>query len=212
MREIIPAILTDDFPEFSRQLKKLEKIFAKIQIDVMDGKFVSHCSFPETDKLKRIFTPAKFELHLMVQDPLAELNKWSEVKNIFRVIFHLESTDRPEMVIATIKKFGWQAGVAINPETAWLKAAPLFPHVSEILFLTVHPGQQGAQFQDRVIKKIKRFSREKERPLCGADGGINADNIRELAESGVEIFNIGSALTMAEHPELIYQKLINLME
>lgn len=206
---IAPAILVSNFDDFTKQAKKLDGFFDYAQIDIMDGIFVANESFAEIEKINDLETNLKFELHLMVEHPLNELKKWIQIKNIFRVIFHVESMDDPKEVIKLIREKGWQAGIALNPETPLTVAEPYYKLVDVILFMTVHPGKQGAQFLPEVGEKIKQFTNLKNRPLCAVDGGINLENISEVKSWGVEIFNIGSKLTMAENIKNSYQELLN---
>lgn len=203
---IVPAILTDNFEEFSVEVKRLEKIFPMIQIDVADGKFVPGKTFDEIEKINELDTPAEFEIHLMTTDPLVEMEKWAEVKKVRQVIFHIEAGDPTAAINFAMGKC-WQVGLALNPETSLTAVEPYYKLVKEILFLTVHPGKQGAAFLPEVGEKIRQFSALKNRPLCAVDGGINADNIAEVKSWGAEIFCVGSALTRAENIEEALEKL-----
>lgn len=208
---IVPAILTDDFDEFKKQVGRLENIFDLIQIDVADGKFVSGKTFDEIEKIKDLKTPAEFEIHLMVAEPLTEMEKWTEIKNVKRVIFHIEAGD-PTQAINFARGKCWQVGLALNPETPLAANEPYYNKIDEVLFLTVHPGKQGAVFLPEVGEKIRQFSALKNRPLCAVDGGINADNIAEVKSWGAEIFCLGSAITRAENPKKAREQLLKLLK
>ena len=88
--KIVPALLRTDFEDFKNDLHRVESFAEYAQIDVMDGVFVPTKSFSEIDEINNLKSTTKFELHLMVEHPLVELKKWIDVKNIFRVIFHIE--------------------------------------------------------------------------------------------------------------------------
>ncbi|MFA7653940.1 MAG: ribulose-phosphate 3-epimerase [Candidatus Magasanikbacteria bacterium] len=213
---IIPSILVPTFSEFERQARRLEGIFELAQIDVMDGQFVTSKSFDEIEKINELRLRLNFELHLMVAHPIDELEKWYEVKNIKRVIFHIESQDNPQEIIARIRGKCWDAGIAINPKTPLEKIEPYINLVDMVLFMTVYPGEQGAQFLPEVGEKIKKFinchprengdlpksvadsrfrGNDKILPLIAVDGGINADNIALVKSWGVEVFGVGSAIS-----------------
>ena len=211
MLKIVPAILTPDFESFKQQLAKLEGLFDTVQIDIMDGQFVPNKSFEEIEEINGLKTKVSFELHLMVENPLTEMAKWTEIKNVRRVIFHLEAGD-PGPAINFARGYCWQVGLALNPETPLTKAEPYYKLVNEILFMTVHPGRQGAKFLPEVGEKIKTLADLKERPLIAVDGGINEKNIAEVKSWGAEIFCIGSALTMAEDVKKTYQELSKLLK
>lgn len=209
---ITPAILVNNFDDFAKQVKKVENLFAYAQIDVMDGVFVPNQSFAEIEKINELDTNLKLELHLMVANPLQELEKWQEIKNIFRIIFHVEAKDNPRAVINYARGKCWQVGIALNPETSLTLVEPYYKLIDIILFMTVHPGRQGATFLPETKEKIKKFTELKKRPLCAVDGGISKGNIAEVKSWGVEIFNIGSALVMAKNTKEAYNNLVTLLK
>ncbi|MEK7212929.1 MAG: hypothetical protein AAB678_00630 [Patescibacteria group bacterium] len=213
--EIIPAILTPRFEDFASQIKKLEPFSKLAQIDVMDGEFVAGSSFTDVEKINGLKTKLNFELHLMVKNPLQEMEKWMGVKNITRVIFHLEAAPNPQKIINTLRGKCAQVGLAVNPETPLTVLEPYYKLVDVVLFMTVHPGEQGAKFLPEVGDKIKEFNKltknSNHRPLVAVDGGINKHNIAGVKSWGVDIFYVGSALTQAKNLKKSYEELIQLI-
>ncbi|MCX6781872.1 MAG: hypothetical protein NTW66_02035 [Candidatus Magasanikbacteria bacterium] len=204
---IIPAILVSSFNEFKKRVTLLSPYFSLMQIDVMDGEFVRSKSFEEIEKINELANLPDFELHLMVTHPLEEIGKWEKIKNIKKIIFHVESSDDPAVVAGAISGRCSQTGIAINPETPLAAIEPYLDRINEVLFLTVHPGEQGAKFLPEVGKKISELSLRPNRPLIGVDGGINENNIAEVKSWGAEIFCIGSALTKADDIGAVYNNL-----
>src|SRR3989338_9166 len=100
--QIIPSVLAYTFTEFERQVHRLESLFPFIQVDVMDGHFVETVSFPEVQKVNDVQTPLKYELHLMVEDPVAELRQWRSIEKVFRVVFPAEAQD-PKRTISFVR-------------------------------------------------------------------------------------------------------------
>jgi len=205
---ITPAILTDNLETFKEQLNKIHTNYSSIQIDVMDGEFVKTRSFIERDELNDIESEAYFELHLMVKDPLTELSRWLNVANISSVVFHLEATTDIAECISHIKRHNWKVGIALNPETVLEKVLPYINMVDEILFMTVHPGQQGSMFVDEVLEKIKAFKKLGAEAICSADGGINEQTIKSVVDAGADKLYIGSAIVQASNPEAAHENLI----
>lgn len=201
MSLIIPAILTSNFEEFKKQVARVSPFFSLAQIDVMDGEFVPNKSFEEIDQINEIPNLPDLELHFMVKHPLEELKKWENVKNIRKIIFQIESADDPLQVLNAVNGRCAQAGIAINPETPLTAIEPFLERANEILFMTVHPGRQGAEFLPEVGKKIRDLSARPNRPLIAVDGGISAKNIAEVESWGADIFCVGSAITMSDNME-----------
>ena len=210
MPKIIPTILVNTFADFEKQLTKIEGLSDIVQIDIMDGDFVPYQSFEDIEKINNIKTSARFELHLMVQTPLIEMEKWTKINNVMRVVFHVESKDDPAVCVDFARQNGWYVGLALNPETALFVAEPYYGLVDEIMFLTVYPGRMGAPFIPEVKDKIKEFTAIPNRPLCAVDGGVKTTNIAELKKLGVDIFCIGSAISMAPDPKAAYNELTKL--
>lgn len=189
---ITPAILTDSFTEFSRQVRLMEGLFSYAQIDVMDGKFVETTSFAEVERVPEIKTGLRYELHFMVEDPYQELLRWGDFRNVFRIIFHAEASSDPAAVIEEAKARGFEVGMALNPETDTSVLAPYLEQLDVVQFMTVHPGRQGAPFLPEMKDKIRTFCALGRRPRVSVDGGINATTLSEVATWGVEICNVGS--------------------
>ncbi len=188
--KIVLTILANEFSAFAAQAKQAANFADYVQIDVMDGEFVDNLSFPERQ----------------------ELDKWQGVENVFRAIFHIESSDNPQAVIEKIKKIGYSAGIAINPDTPLQKILPFLNQIDVVLFMTVVPGRQGNPFRPDVGEKIEMLKQvqhdNKKWPTIAVDGAINENTISEIKSWGVEIFNVGSALTRAPNMKVAYNSLL----
>ena len=83
MSSIIPAILARSPYAFKRFVEKARGFGASmVHLDVMDGVFVPNHSFPERQEINDLNLRLKYELHLMVADPIAEMKTWAGVKNV----------------------------------------------------------------------------------------------------------------------------------
>ncbi len=211
MNKIIPAILANDFANFKKQLEQISTWEIRppyVQVDIMDGQFVNNTSFSEREEINDLDFTTQIELHLMVKNPVAELECWRNVKRILRVIVHVEAVNDFEAIKKIAHEKDWLLGLAINPNTDINTLTPYFEDIDLVLFMTVQPGQQGATFLPTVGPKIQSFVNMPDRPLCAVDGGMNTENIALAKSWGAEIFCVGSAIVMSEDPYSSYQKLI----
>lgn len=206
--QIFPSILVATFSEFEKQVHRMETIFPYIQIDIMDGKFVPNTSFVEVEKVKEIKTTLRYELHLMVQNPLAEMKKWQSNNQVFQVIFPVEAEGDHTQTIAYARERGWRVGMVLNPDTPLAAAEPYYPLLDLIMLMTVYPGKQGQPFVDTVKEKIKAFTNKTSRPLCAVDGAVNKTNVRTLQDLGVDIAYPGSALMKADDVRAAYAEIL----
>lgn len=236
---IVPAILVPTYQELLLQLTKYEQLFNYVHLDITDGQFVRERTLEEVERLGELKTSLLFELHLMVNDPLAVMKKVVGLKSVFRILIHCESPTNINSCLAYAREQNWQTGVVLNPNTTLEQAKNYLGMVDVVMFMTVYPGAQGSDFQPEVLKKINSFTsvnHVEERPtegrqiinnkihpvnknalglvspLCAVDGHVNAETILPLREAGVEIFNVGSAFSRAEDPKEILLTLQRIIE
>ena len=63
-----------------------------------------------------------------------------------------------------------------------------------ILAMTVEPGFGGQKLDERVIKKIRILRNSGYQGEIEADGGIREDNLQMLADAGLTVAVMGTAL------------------
>ncbi len=208
MIQIIPAIISQDFEELQKKIKKVESYVDLVQLDVMDGKFVDNLTWNQPTDLRNLKTSLKLEVHLMVQNPENIIDDWIK-SGIQRIIFHYESTKNPEGIIKRIKQAGLQVGLAINPETSVKSIDAFINQLDLVLIMTVHPGKGGQEFLEETLWKIKELREEYKDVNIGVDGGINLETAPKVIQVGANILFIGSAIFKSENIEEAIKKLKN---
>ena len=185
-------------------LHEAEAFTDRVQVDIMDGRFVPSESISAED-LARVKTRLFVEVHLMVMEPEAHLEAFLEA-GAGRVVFHYEATSSPSRTIALARHLGLGVGVALNPRTPVLEARPVFGEVDFVLLLSVDPGFYGSPFIPSVLEKVKVL-----RPFfpgeIGMDGGIKAENIRQVKEAGADYACIGSGIFRSPDSARAYREL-----
>jgi ribulose-phosphate 3-epimerase len=90
------------------------------------------------------------------------------------------------------------AGIALNPLTPLTTLEEIIPYADLILIMTVEPGFAGQSFITSMIPKVERLRKLIDtldhRPLIEVDGGINLDNVGEVAKAGADVFVSGSGI------------------
>lgn len=203
---IIPTILVKTKKEFIKNLELLLPITKQIQVDIMDGIFVKQKSvalwrIPSLKKYNK-----QFEAHLMVARPKKYIAKLKR-KGFEKIIFHVESTNRPEKVIETIKKRKLTAFLAINPKTKIEQIIPHLKSVDGILLMGVHPGKSGQKLLPQTLTKIKQLRKMNKKMPIQIDGGVNDKTAKKLAKAGATILNTGSFVSGAKDPKAALAKL-----
>lgn len=188
-------------------LREAEAFTDRVQVDIMDGRFVPSQSISAED-LARVKTRLLLEVHLMVMEPESHLEAFHEA-GAARAVFHYEATSSPSRTIALARHLGLGVGLALNPQTPVLEAKPLFEEVDFLLLLSVDPGFYGSPFIPAVLEKTKAL-----RPLfpreIGMDGGIKEENIRQVKEAGVDYACVGSGIFRSTDPARAYRELLAL--
>ena len=207
---IVPAILTDDPIALGKMVLQTESFTDYAQFDIMDGRFVPSRSVL-CEQIASLGTKLNWEVHLMVVHPESYVDEFKQA-GAQKIVFHYEATPSPDQVIRQIKKLGVQAGLAVNPKTSVEAIRPLLGELDSVLFLSVNPGFYGAEFIPEVLDKIKAFRKAHPRIEIGIDGGVKEDNIAQIAETGVNVIYIGSAVYRQPDPADAYRRLTRLAE
>lgn len=193
MAEIIPSINVADFGELEQRVRQVEPYFAWAHIDVSDGVFTKHVSWHDPKELVGFKTSLKLEVHLMIDRPEKEIDQWIIVP-ADRIIFHQEATSAHQLLIEKIHQAGKETGIAIKPETSWLKLFPFFGKVEVLQLLAVNPGPSGQKFQEEVLHKIEHIRQLCPECMIEVDGGVDTSVARRCAARGADLLVAGSAV------------------
>lgn len=193
--KIAPSILAADFAHLGDQIREAEANGADLfHIDVMDGRFVPNISFgvPIIEAMRRS-TTLPLDVHLMIVEPEHQIEKIIKA-GANSVTVHVEACPHLHRVLQQIKNLKARAGVAINPHTPAVMIQEVMPLLDEIIVMTVNPGAGGQPFLPEVLPKLKQI-----RQMAGGkdilvDGGIQAENIQQIAQHGGNIMVVGSLI------------------
>lgn len=197
MIHIIPSLLTADGKSFKKQVASLGNSVGMIQVDIADGKFVDNTTWSHdhaADIQQIVPADMDIELHLMVADALIELRNWQAVEQVSRIYVHIESEKNLADIMPTLHAYGWDIGLAINPDTEIDVLDPYLHEVKAVLFMGVTPGQQGQAFQPDILKKITAFRAAGHSHFVAVDGAVNEDTLPDIVAAGVDAVCPGSAI------------------
>lgn len=174
-----------------------------IHLDIMDGNFVTNKTWDYSDIkdiLKDISTPV--DVHLMVSNLDYYIDNFSKI-NPNNITFHLEATDNINKYINLIREKNIKVGLAIKPNTDINLIIPYLEYLDLVLVMSVEPGTGGQKFIDSSCDRIKLLKEIKElygyNYIIEVDGGINADTVKLVAVSGVDLVVSGSYITNSDN-------------
>lgn len=187
---IAPSILSADFANIQLELERLQLAGADMaHVDVMDGHFVPNLTIgaPVVRAMKKV-TRLPLDVHLMIEKPEKYIPDFIKAGADW-ITIHVESTDKVEECIATIKAANVKAGITLRPGTDLEAVLPYLSKVDLVLVMTVEPGFGGQSFMKEQVDKITRLRKEidsqKLSTLIEVDGGVNDQTLTYLADADI---------------------------
>lgn len=209
---VAPSILTADFLHLEKDIRLIDEHADAIHLDIMDGTLVPNISFgfPVVKSIASIATKP-MDAHLMVVNPDKWFEKLKEL-GVSHVSFHYEASGwKTSKFIRKAHKLGFKVGVAINPDIPVEKLYKYIGKADFLLVMSVYAGFGGQKFiyetLDRVTKLHAEILRRGAKTLIQVDGGVNAENVKMLANCGVDIVVGGSAVLGSEDPASVIKAL-----
>jgi len=212
MIEIAPSILSADFNRLGEQIAIVEGAGASLlHVDVMDGRFVPNITvgLPVVKAISRA-TRLPIDAHLMIVEP----GRYAEqfvAAGAQMVSIHLEADPHVHRTLTAIRAAGAQAGVAINPATPLSALDEALKVADYVLLMSVNPGFGGQEFIPASLDKVRRLRKMIDergfRARIEIDGGIDRDNVADVAGAGAEIIVSGSAIFGAPDPAVALREL-----
>ena len=197
--QISPSILSADFSNLEKDIKKLETAGADmIHVDVMDGHFVPNITIgPPVIKALRSKTSLPFDVHLMI-DPVHKYIKDFANAGADIITIHPEATPSLQESIDEIKSYKKKVGISLNPDTKISIVEEYLDKVDLILIMSVYPGFGGQKFIPDVLEKIKSLKDLKDKKKLNfdieVDGGINFSNFKSVIDAGANVLVSGTTI------------------
>ncbi|GGJ05691.1 ribulose-phosphate 3-epimerase [Halopseudomonas pertucinogena] len=197
---IAPSILSADFARLGEEVDRVLEAGADIvHFDVMDNHYVPNLTIGPMvcAALRKYGVTAPIDVHLMVRPVDRLIGDFLEAGASY-ITFHPEASDHVDRSLQLIKSGGARAGLVFNPASSLDALKYVMDKVDMILLMSVNPGFGGQKFIPATLDKVREA-----RALIDAsgrdirlevDGGINTQNIREIAQAGADTFVAGSAI------------------
>ena len=203
--EIAPSILACNFSRLGEEVQAVEHGGADvIHVDVMDGRFVPNISIgiPVVESLRKA-TRLPLDVHLMIDRPEQYVEEFVRA-GANRVLVHQEATPHLDRALAMIRESGAEAGAALNPATPVTMLSEVLDKLDTVLVMSVNPGFGGQKFIPGAFEKIRQLNQFRARYNAGfrieVDGGVEAENVAELAQAGANTFVAGTSIFHTPDP------------
>jgi ribulose-phosphate 3-epimerase len=204
---ICPTVTTDDYDEYRRQIEQAAEYATRLHIDLGDGIFTRQLT-----AIEDVWWPGgvRADLHVMFQEPFLHVPAIVALQPQL-VIVHAEADGDYMAFAREMHRHGIEAGVSLLPETMPDSIAAALELVDHVLIFSGDLGHFGGKADLSLLKKVERLRELKPSLEIGWDGGVNAENARELVAGGVDVLNCGGYLH-GDNPSAAYDSLKDLLE
>ena len=196
---IAPSILSADFARLGDEVRDVIAAGADlIHFDVMDNHYVPNLTVgPLVCEAIRPHCSVPIDVHLMVR-PVDRIIPDFARAGAAIISFHPEASEHVDRTLALIRDQGCKAGLVFNPATPLNHLDHVMDKVDLVLIMSVNPGFGGQSFIRTALGKLRdaraRIAASGRDIWLEVDGGVNADNIEEIARAGADTFVAGSAV------------------
>lgn len=193
---IAPSILSADMTRLGEEVDAVMNAGADmIHFDVMDNHYVPNLTFgpPVCEALHKRFPQLIIDVHLMT-NPVDDLIIQFAKAGASRISIHPDATIHLDRSLRLIRQQGCRAGLVLNPATSTESLRWTHENLDFVLVMTVNPGFGGQVLISEMYNKIRWIKEHYPNLAISVDGGVNQDNIDELAKAGASHFVAGSAI------------------
>jgi len=200
---IAPSILSANFAKLGEEITDIITSGADIvHFDVMDNHYVPNLTIgPLVCDAIRPVTDAIIDVHLMIE-PVDRIIPDFAKAGADIITFHPEASNHIDRSLSMVRDLGCKSGLVFNPATSLDYLDHVMDKIDMVLLMSVNPGFGGQKFIPETLnkltlarKKIDAYTEKTGKEIwLEVDGGVNADNITEIAQAGADTFVAGSAV------------------
>jgi ribulose-phosphate 3-epimerase len=205
MVSICPTVTSDDPEVYDAQIRQSLGYAHRLHIDLADGVFTKN----KLMDIENVWWPGgvRADLHVMYHAPFEHAGALIALQPQL-IIVHAEAEGDYIAFAERLHHHGIEAGVALLPDTPAEAITPALDYIDHVLIFSGNLGHFGGHADLSLLQKARTLKALKPTLELGWDGGVNDQNVRALAEGGIDVLNAGGFLH-GKDPAAAYQTLVS---
>lgn len=205
MGTVVPTVLAATPEDYKSSLERVHEFVTRVHVDFSDGTLAP----TPTIDVNQIWWPKEWQIdiHAMVADPTKYVDTLIGLKPTM-IIFHAEVKTDLIPIIQKIKASGIKAGLAVQRPTVPSDIAALIEAADHVTVFSGNLGEYGGTASLMQLEKVRLIRNIHAGVEIGWDGGITVENAFSLAQGGVDVMYVGSAIQKAADAKEAYDSLV----
>lgn len=210
MSLVVPTITAADTHQFRSQTELVASISDFAHLDLASSDFGSATDLLDFNKIY-LDPTLTYSVHLMYGQPVGAVKYLLSLDYLPKIII-LQAESHPKSLLESIKMIKDSPcllGIALLQESSPDEYSHLISMADQVLIFSGNLGEHGGRANLELLSKVPEIKNIKDSIEIAWDGGINKENISDLAKGGIEVFYVGSKIHKSADP---YQALHELRQ
>lgn len=202
--DVAPSIMASHLDAYAEQIEHVLGFAHRLHIDIADGVFAPNKTVGASD----VWWPGGLlaDVHVMYRRPIEVLDTLIALRPQL-VIMHAEAEGDFMILAKKLHYHGIQAGVALLPDTSASEISDAIELVDHVLVFGGDLGHYAGQADLTQLAKVAEVRSMSSRIEIGWDGGVTDENIKQIADAGVDVIVSGGFLHKAPSARDAYDTL-----
>lgn len=210
MKLVVPTITASDTHQFRAQTDLVASISDFAHLDLANQDFKSA---PHLIDYKKIYLEPTltYSVHLMYLKPTDIVKYFLGLPYPPKMLILQAESDSSSLLesIKLIKDSASLLGISLLQESLVEDYSQVVSMADQVVIFSGELGRHGGSADLKLLEKVSKIKKIKQDIEIAWDGGINKENISQLAEGGIDVFYVGGRIHRSADP---YQTLNNMQE